>query len=242
MTPSFILAAAVMLAAALGFTLWPLLRERGSARPLATSAALAVALPAAAIGIYLLVGAPAGLHPEARAPQPAAAALDVESAVAQLQAHLEANPGDLQGWPLLGRALEALGRYPEAADAWARAARLAPDEPDILVGAAEARALPDPQRHIDDQGRAWLERAVALVPGHQRGLWLLGVSDYQRGEFAAAIDTWERLLAQLDATANPQVAAAISDQIERARGELAPPQEPTASGDPPATGSAAARP
>src|SRR3546814_2891146 len=64
----------------------------------------------------------------------------MEEAVVQLEAELERNPGRADGWQLLARPYEMLDRRVEARDAYARALVLAPDDPDLLVQAAQARS------------------------------------------------------------------------------------------------------
>jgi cytochrome c-type biogenesis protein CcmH len=60
-----------------------------------------------------------------------------------------------------------------------------------------------------------LDRALALHPDSQRGLWLLGIAAYQEQDFATAASTWERLLAQIPPDAEPR--AALLERIAEAR-------------------------
>src|SRR3546814_14325954 len=73
----------------------------------------------------------------------------MEEAVVQLEAELERNPGRADGWQLLARSYEMLDRRVEARDAYARALVLAPDDPDLLVQAAQARLFADPDKKLD---------------------------------------------------------------------------------------------
>src|SRR5690606_20222229 len=117
----------------------------------------------------------------------------------ELEATLAREPQLAEGWVLLGRAYRAEGRAIPARDALARAARLLPDEPDVQVEAAEARALAATDRRIDDEAVAMLERALELQPRHQRARWFLGIARRQRGDDAGAADIWESLLDDVDA-------------------------------------------
>ena len=60
--------------------------------------------------------------------------------VQALQDALKDDPQRADGWALLGRSQAELGNVAAAADAFARAAALAPEDPGVLVEAAQARA------------------------------------------------------------------------------------------------------
>jgi len=86
-------------------------------------AAIAVAIPAAALGVYLLVGSPGALSLQSEHQMNAQ---QLEAMVERLAARLRENPDDVEGWKLLGRSYGALGRFPEAVDAYVKAATRAP--------------------------------------------------------------------------------------------------------------------
>jgi cytochrome c-type biogenesis protein CcmH len=175
------------------------------------------------LGLYRLVGTPAALETAARQ-MPAT----LPDAIAQLEAELQRNPQQVEGWRLLGRAY-ADGQQPaKARDAYAHAAQLAPEDPDILAEAAEARALAAPQRIFDPQAVALLQHALQVQPQHQRARWFLGIAQRQAGKPADAAKTWEPLLAQVDA----KTAAPLRAQIEVARAEAGLPPLPAAASAP----------
>lgn len=200
-------AAAVALAALVfAMVLWPL---RGGGRRNGALLAVAVlALGVATAALYALVGTPRALQAQNReAPR------TLEDGVKQLQAALAKDPNRADGWALLGRSQLSLGHAAEAANAFARAVQLAPEQAPLLIEAAEARALANPQRQFDDQALAWLQQALQLAPGSERGAWFLGIAQRQRGQDAAAAATWEALLPRVDAA----TAAALRPQIDAAR-------------------------
>lgn len=196
-------------------------------------------LSVATMALYRLVGTPAAL--DLPPPQPHASALaaagspqSLEQAVAQLRAELERNPAQPEGWALLARSLGAMGDHDGAREAYAFAIQLAPDEPVLLVEAAEARAMNDPQRRFDEQAVSWLRHAVELQPGHQRGTWFLGVAQRQAQQPAEAAKTWESLLASVDEA----TARSLRVQIDEARADAGLP--PLATAAAPAAGPASA--
>lgn len=178
----------------------------------ASSGLLAGVLALACAGLYALLGTPAAVQ----AGSPAqSAAQDLASNAAQLRQALQADPSQTEGWILLARAEALLGNTTAAEAAWQQALAQAPDEPALLVEAAQARADADPQRRIDDTGLTWLEQARRLDPQAQRALWLIGIAQRQRGQPAAAAQTWQQLLALLDGS----TAGSVREQIDIARAQ-----------------------
>jgi len=197
-------------------------------------------LAVATLALYRLVGTPAALDMEpSQHASPLAAAgtpASLEEAVAQLRAELERNPNQPEGWALLARSLAAMGDQESARGAYEFAVRLAPDEPALLVEAAESRAMTDPRRLFDEQAVAWLRHALEVDPTHQRATWFLGVSHRQSGRAAEAATTWETLLDSVDeATAN-----SLRVQIDQARAEAGLPPLPAAEAVPAVAGNAVA--
>jgi len=116
-TLAFYLIAAAMLAAALALLLVPLVRHgrrQGRPRgPFVIAVVVAIALPAASVGIYALVGNPqtlAGVEP--------AKELTVDQAIAGLRDQVKAHPDDVTAWVMLGQAYAMLKRPADARDAF----------------------------------------------------------------------------------------------------------------------------
>ena len=216
---SFLIGAALLVALALAFVLPPLWRQaRGSAL------VLLLAIPVLTVGLYRSVGEPDALDP-ANIETPTT----LEGAIAQLERRLEAEPGAVEGWVLLGRSRMAQQRWTEARDAFAKAYAIVPNEPDLMVEYADAQMRAAPDGRFPASATALLEQVVAASPTHQRGLFFLGAQRLQAGQPAEAAEIWGRLLPLLD----PQTALALKPQLDQAR-QLAglPPQEdaPAAAG------------
>ncbi len=216
----FAVVSGVLVLAVLAAVLWPLRRQSPALLPVAV---LGMAL--ACLGLYCIVGTPAAL-----APAVTQAPTTLDEAVPALEATLKRNPNEPEGWRLLGRSYAEQGRYAAAQGAFAEAVRLMPDEPTLLVEAAQSRLYASPQRLLDAEGVALLERALAIDPGHQRALWLLGVAQRQAQQPAAAARTWESLLGRVD----PAAARSLRVQIDAARADaglpplVAPPADSAA--------------
>lgn len=206
MSGSWLPTLAAMAATAVGLVvLWPL-RATGRRVPFIV---MVVAVGVAGSALYYLVGTPEAAAPTARTGEPAS----LREGVVELERALERDPQRADGWALLGRSQQALGNLAEANRAFARAVQLAPDEPELLVEAAQTRAQADPAKQFDDTALQWLRHAQRLAPGSERAGWLIGIALRQRGQDAEAAATWEALLPRLD----PGAATALREQIAIAR-------------------------
>lgn len=226
---AFFLIAAAMIVAALALLLVPLVRHgrrQGRSRGMFVLAlAIAFVLPLAAAGLYLQVGTPITLD-GIPAAQPA---LDIDQAVAELRDHLRQKPDDLQGWLLLAQTESAMHRNAEARDAYGQALRIDTHNASAMVGWAEADSMVRSDHRIDGRALDLLKQAVQADPANQRGLWLLGISQFQHDDYANAAATWQRLLPLLEPGST--VAKAVTEQIAvaqaRAGGKPAPPSPAT---------------
>lgn len=201
-----------MVAVALAVLLLPLLRrgrQSGSPRGVfATALLVALVLPLGTGAIYLLVGTPAALNGVS---QQASAPLSMEQALAELRTHLQQQPDDLQGWMLMAQTSSMLRQPAVARDAFGQVLRLAPNNAEAMVGWAESDSIARDDHLIEGRALELLKRAVQLHPDSQRGLWLLGISNFQRGDYAGAASTWRLLQPQLEP--GSQVAVAVAQQI-----------------------------
>ena len=147
-------------------------------------AALALAVPVGAVVLYLAVGNPRGLGmPEE----------NLEKMVARLAAHLRENPSDAAGWKLLGRAYASMERYPEAVDAYVKAAARLPKDAQLLADLAEALAMAR-GRNLEGEPEKLLARALELEPENLKALALAGTSAFARRDYRAALSHWEKML------------------------------------------------
>ena len=149
-----------------------------------------VAIPVAALAVYLVVGSPRMIDREA---EHQITVQQLEGMVARLAAKLRDNPDDLDGWKLLGRSYTALGRFPEAADAYARAATKAPRDAQLLADFADALAMARGRTMLGEPEKLVL-RALEIDPANLKALALAGTAAFERKDFAGAARTWQRML------------------------------------------------
>lgn len=213
MTTRFLVITAIMVVAALACVLVPMLRSaRREGRPRAPfvlALVLALATPPVVLGAYLMIGTPQALQAV-----PVQNQSTLVQATRQLSESLARKPDDAQGWALLAQAYSALDQPQQALDALNHLLKLKPDDPDAMVAWVEATAATSPAHLIDDTSRAKLQRALQIEPTHQRALWLLGISDFQRRQYADAVKQWKTLLPLLQP--GSKVAATVQQELAEA--------------------------
>jgi cytochrome c-type biogenesis protein CcmH len=166
--------------------------DAAAARPAGRGAALAIgaAVPLAALLVYFAVGNPDTLS---RQSDHGATVQQLETMVGRLAARLRENPDDADGWKLLGRSYAALGRFGDAADAYAKAAVRAPRDAQLLVDFADVLAMARGQR-LAGEPEKLIQRALEIDPQNLKGLALAGTVAYERKDYAQAAAYWQRML------------------------------------------------
>ncbi len=181
----------------------------------------AACVPALAALIYVMTGHPAALdeaNPPARREAPhALAGARMAGMAERLASRLRSKPEDAEGWATLGRSLAAAGRFGEAAEALAEAARRMPGNATILAEQADVLAMSQGRR-FDGEPDRLVAAALAADPRNVKALALAGTSAYARGDFAVAAVHWRRLLALVPVQAEMarQVEASAREAERRA--------------------------
>ncbi len=183
----------------------------------ATLLSLATLLPLAAIGLYLAIGHPQALQPDDPHGGRQISKAEIDAMVAGLAAKLEKEPDNHRGWAMLGRSYKTMGRYQEAAQAYAKTGPMLQDSPDLLVDYADAVA--SAAQGFNAQALQLLEQALKLDPNHPQGLWMRGSAAFDAGHYDRAIADWEKLLALLPAESED--AKAMQGNIAEARKKVA---------------------
>ena len=116
---------------------------------------------------------------------------DIGDMVERLAARLEREPDDLEGWLMLARSYTVLERHAEARRAAARAAELAPDNPDIL--SLHARAIRAAAGEAQTpESIVIMRRVLALAPDSLEALWFVGIAEADAGNKQRATELLER--------------------------------------------------
>jgi cytochrome c-type biogenesis protein CcmH len=191
----------------------------------ATAIALAFSVPVLAIGLYLAVGTPGALSPEAAESAHGITRAQIEHMVTGLAARLKENPDDVEGWAMLGRSLSVLDRYPEAAAAYANAVKRSPPSAQLLADYANALAMAQGQR-LEGEPERLIAQALKLEPDNVKALMLAGSAAFEKKDFKSAIVHWERILKVVPPDAD--IVELVKDGIEDARKLAGLPTKPTA--------------
>ena len=188
---------------------------------------VAVAVPALALGVYLLVGNPEALDPRLRQSQ--VGMPEIEKMVQRLADRLEQDPEDLEGWKMLGKSYSVMGRFAEASNAYAKAAARAPRDPQLLADLADALAMARGQK-MKGEPEELVLRALQLDPKNLKALALAGTAAYERQDFAGAAAYWERMLPLVprDSEDARTIATNVAEAKALAGGASAPSEGPPA--------------
>lgn len=153
--------------------------------------------------------------PPPASPDGAPPLADVSTMIERLAARLEAEPGDLSGWRMLGWSLFSTGKYTEAISAYEKAVALAPLDDDLLSLLAEAMVRANDGK-VDAEALRIIEASLAANPMNPKASYYKGMALDQAGDSAAAITLWLALIDRAPAGAD-WVQGVIDHVRERAR-------------------------
>ncbi|MFP5391930.1 MAG: tetratricopeptide repeat protein [Gammaproteobacteria bacterium] len=196
---AFLLFAGAMLAVSLVWLLPPLL-VKGDARR-THAGVLGLGVPLLACLLYAMLGTPVGLlpPPAPSAPAPLASSggigqAQIEAMVQRLADRLKQQPGDADGWRKLARSYETLRRFDGAADAYRHLLALEPDNLDARVDYAVVLGMTLGSSLVGEPERQ-LREVLARDPNHLQALALAGSAAMERGDKAAAVAHWKKIVA-----------------------------------------------
>jgi len=175
--------------------------------------ALGLAIPICALAVYLSVGNPSAVLPQAAggANPHGMTKAQFETSVARLAARMKDNPEDGEGWTMLARSYAVLGRFGEASEAYAKAAARVPRDAQLLADYADALAMAQ-GRTLQGEPEKIILRALAIDPDNVKALLLAGTAAFNRSDHPAAIRHWERAL---------KVLPEESDMVQRVQASIA---------------------
>jgi cytochrome c-type biogenesis protein CcmH len=181
---------------------------------------LAMAMPLAALAVYLLVGAPGTPdYPFAARTGTSADTAGLPQLIARVEARLREHPEDGEGWDVIAPVYLTQARYADAADAFTRAIAALGESPRRLAGLAEASIL----RHdgiVTEIARVSYEKLAKLDPSRPEPRFWLAVAQEQDGRLADAVAAYDALLREAPADASWR--AAVTERRDAARARLAP--------------------
>jgi cytochrome c-type biogenesis protein CcmH len=143
----------------------------------------------------------------------------IRGMVDRLADRLAQEPDDHAGWLRLGKSYGVLGEKQKAAEAYGRAAALAPDDIETLLALAAASVeVSGGGAELPANVAALYRRILSLDPDNPQALWFSGVADAQAGDRIAAAKKWQALLARIpsDAPQYQEIKRRIEDLLESA--------------------------
>jgi len=177
---------------------------------------LIVLLPVATATLYFTLGRPGAIDAaQVAAAQRSLTQAQVQAMVETLAQRMKANPADPKGWALLGRSYAAMGRFEDAANAFAEATQRAPNDAVLLSDYADTLSMA--QGSLQGKPTELTAQALAIDPHNQKALALAAASASERHAYDEALRHWRRLAADLpvDSDAAREVADVIADTLRQ---------------------------
>jgi len=157
----------------------------------------------------------------------------MDQVTAQLEQRLAQNPGDVEGWRMLGRTYLVSNRIDQAVSAYEKASALTGGkDAAIELDLAEALVLSESPQ-AQERARGIIDAALAADDGNQKALWYSGVIASRSGDRETAIARFSKLL---ESNPPPQIREILVAQLS----ELGVTVPGTESGGAPAMGAAGA--
>jgi len=192
---------------------------------IAISTFIALALPLAAVFLYMVIGDTRGLLPQAQlanatqmnrgsSSDSPASHDNFSSVLENLIARLEKNPEDIEGWVMLGRTYAIMERYAEASNTYAKLVELVPDNPQILSDYADVLAMKN-QGNLKGKPAELIYEALRIDPMYPKALALAGTVEFEQEKFEQAAAHWEKLLEVIPA--DSQLAKSVKTSIAEAK-------------------------
>ena len=178
--------------------------------------AMAVILPLAGFGLYLMLGSP-HLPSQSAMDRLAEERSRTSPEVQALEAKVGQSPSDAQSWIDLGRAYGDVERAKDAKDAFAKAMALGRKEPDLLRQFAHAAILSEGGRVTTDAQSA-LQHVLSADPGDPTSRFFLALAKAQNQDVEGALADWLTLERQLPPQA--PLRQLLSENIDKAARQL----------------------
>jgi len=118
---------------------------------------------------------------------------------------------------MLARSYSTIGRWPEAAAAYAKAEALFPQDAQLLADYADTLAMAQGQSLLG-KPEALVQRALKADANNLKALALAGTVGFERGEYAKAIEYWQRMLPLLPP--DSEMGNSVRSSIQEAQSKL----------------------
>jgi len=178
--------------------------------------AMAVILPLAGFGLYLVLGSP-HLPSQSAMERLAEERQHTSPEIQALEAKVASSPSDAQSWIDLARAYADVERAKDAADSFAKAMALGRNQPDVLRQYAHAAIVAEQGRVTTDAQMA-LQRVLAADPTDPTSRFFLALAKAQNQDVDGALTDWLNLERELPAEA--PLRTLLAENIDKAARQL----------------------
>ncbi len=160
---------------------------------------LVVVIPLLSLLIYLKLGNPQAMQPQAmEGSADGSGIVRSEAALQNIEANLKKFPANPDEWLKLGRSYRELNRLADAERAYGELVKLVPDAAQVWVEYADVYALNHGQT-LRGEPTKFLDKALALDGNNVMALALSGSAAMERADYQVAIVHWQKMLQILPA-------------------------------------------
>ena len=177
----------VMCLIAAAFIIFPLYRSSGFFKPL--MALIILLVFGSSFLFYISIG-----KPNYSSVANSSVDSDISEVIKSISEHLTRNPGDAEGWLMLGRSQQIMKKYDDAISSFERAMKLDNRQNSKVLVALAITLMEKNNGTIIERTSSLLEEALILEPTNIDALFYGGRAAASRGNFSLAADRWETLL------------------------------------------------
>ncbi len=154
-----------------------------------TAVVVALIIPGLSFLLYSYLGNPKAVEFALVQADPEAG---MQAMITQLEARLEKDPSDIDGWLMLGRTHMEEENFAKAEAVYDRLLKIEPESPDYMLLKADALAMKSGGRIIGEP-EALILAALEKDPNNVTGLWLAGMAARDKGDKETALQHWNKL-------------------------------------------------
>ncbi len=168
---------------------------------------LSVFLFVASLGLYLTIGQPSALDPQALVDgvQDDAAFNEAQHArspevlakmAKEMQERVDKEPNSVEAWTMLARVERARENFAQANEAFKKSLSLSRND-DVAIERAEVLAMLN-QGRFEGESMQIIESVLKADPDQANALLLAGSAAFSQGKYPLALERWTRVKKQLD--------------------------------------------
>jgi cytochrome c-type biogenesis protein CcmH len=191
--------------------------EKAAPRTRYAALVVGVTIPVIAGMLYMVTGTPGALDVE-RVAAEQSHAMDrqqMEELVERLAQKLrESKEPNAEGWAMLARSYNSMGRFEDAVAAYKTALKAGPPDARLLADYADALAMVQ-GRTLAGEPEKLIQQALKLDPQNVKALALAGTVAFDKKNYREAAAHWEKILAVVPPES--ETAQAIKGSIAEAR-------------------------